>query len=224
MFVIIDDRKIVTSGYTSGFEREGVSSIGFRSPEFRDWMGAAPDSDLLTIEGFLLGSCEDRQSVPKIIRERCGAPLIAFSDVPSFEQTLNLFAVGVDDVVRQPVHVREIIARAGAIQRRAGGQTDDCRIIGSMRVFFDGRDPEVNGEPFVLPRRERRILEYLVRNQNKRVTKEKIFGFVYGFCNEEVEESVIESHISKLRKNLRARMGFDPIDSKRYVGYMLENG
>ena len=107
---------------------------------------------------------------------------------------------------------------------RAGGQTDDCRIIGSMRVFFDGRDPEVNGEPFVLPRRERRILEYLVRNQNKRVTKEKIFGFVYGFCNEEVEESVIESHISKLRKKLRARLGFDPIDSKRYVGYMLENG
>ena len=116
------------------------------------------------------------------------------------------------------------MAGGGGGQNRAGGQTDDCRIIGSMRVFFDGRDPEVNGEPFVLPRRERRILEYLVRNQNKRVTKEKIFGFVYGFCNEEVEESVIESHISKLRKKLRARLGFDPIDSKRYVGYMPENG
>jgi DNA-binding response OmpR family regulator len=223
MFVIIDDREIVTSGYASGFEREGVSSIGFRAPEFLDWMGAAPDSDLGSVEGFLLGTCEDRHAVPKIIRERCNAPLIAFSDVQNLETTLNLFAVGVDDVVRQPVHVREIIARAGAIQRRSGVQVEEGRIVGSMRVFFDGRDPEVNGEPLVLPRRERRILEYLVKNQNKRVTKEAIFGFVYGFCNDEVEESVIESHISKLRKKLRARMSFDPIDSKRYVGYMLVN-
>lgn len=223
MFIIIDDREIVTAGYTSGFEREGVSSIGFRAPEFKDWMGAAPDTDIGAVEGFLLGNCEDRQSFPRLIRDRCDAPVIALNDMPNLETTLGLFAVGVDDVVRQPVHVREIIARAGAIQRRAAPTSDECSMIGDMRVYFDGRDPEVNGEVFVLPRRERRILEYMVKNQNKRLTKEKIFNFVYGFCNDEVEESVVESHISKLRKKLRGRLGFDPIDSKRYMGYMLVN-
>lgn len=221
MFVVVDDRKMVTTGYVSGFEREGVSSIGFGAGEFRDWMGAAPDTDIGAVEGFLLGNCEDRRSVPRIIRERCDAPVIAFNDMPNLEQTLGLFAIGVDDVVRQPVHVREIIARAGAIQRRLGAPSDESSLIGAMRVYFDGRDPEVNGEVFTLPRRERRILEYLVKNRNKRLTKEKIFGFVYGFCNDEVEESVVESHISKLRKKLRGRLGYDPIDSKRYMGYML---
>ena len=39
--------------------------------------------------------------------------------------------------------------------------------------------------------------------------------------NEDVEENVIESHISKLRKKLRNALGYDPIDSKRYLGYRL---
>jgi two-component system, OmpR family, flagellar system response regulator FtcR len=222
MFVIIDDREMVTSGFTSGFSREGVPSIGFRAPEFKDWVGAAAETDLGAVEAFLLGSCDARQSVPKLIRDRCDAPVIAMNETPSLEQTLGLFAVGVDDVVRQPIHVREIIARVGAIQRRTAA-SDDFAIVSNMRVFFDGRDPEVDGTPFVLPRRERRILEYMIRYQNKRLTKEQIFDFVYGFCNEEVEVSVVESHISKLRKKLRARIGFDPIDSKRYIGYMLIN-
>jgi DNA-binding response OmpR family regulator len=91
-----------------------------------------------------------------------------------------------------------------------------------MRVYFDGRDPVVRGEILALPRRERRILEYMVRNQGRRATKSQIFDFVYGVVNEGVEESVIESHVSKLRKKLRDRLGFDPIDSKRYIGYVIE--
>jgi DNA-binding response OmpR family regulator len=90
-----------------------------------------------------------------------------------------------------------------------------------MRVYFDGRDPEVKGEALPLPRRERRILEYLMANQSKRVTKAQIFNAIYGLFDDEVEEDVVESHISKLRKKLRHRLGYDPIDSKRYLGYCL---
>ena len=40
--------------------------------------------------------------------------------------------------------------------------------------------------------------------------------------DEKVDENVIESHISKLRKKLKHRLGFDPIDSKRFLGYCIE--
>jgi hypothetical protein len=40
--------------------------------------------------------------------------------------------------------------------------------------------------------------------------------------NEGVDECVVESHISKLRKKLRTRLGEDPIESTRYIGYMLK--
>ncbi len=88
--------------------------------------------------------------------------------------------------------------------------------------FFDGRDPELNGRVLVLPRRERRILEYLVNNRGRRVSKAQIFNSIYGIFDENVEENVVESHISKLRKKLRVRLGYDPINSVRYLGYRLD--
>lgn len=112
------------------------------------------------------------------------------------------------------------IERIGAIRRRVETESDGAT-VGELRVFFDGRDPEVRGEPLPLPRRERRILEYLVGNQGRRVTKSQIFNSIYGLFDENVVEDVVESHISKLRKKLRHRLGFDPIDSKRYLGYCL---
>ena len=74
---------------------------------------------------------------------------------------------------------------------------------GAIEVFFDGRDPVVGGDVMELPRRERRILEYLVKNKGRRVTKTQIFNAVYGVMNDGVDECVVESHISKLRKKLR---------------------
>ncbi|MBV8849213.1 MAG: response regulator transcription factor, partial [Methylobacteriaceae bacterium] len=214
-------REIVTSGYTSRFKKEGVSSTGFCPDDFREWVGSVAEPDLGAIEAFLIGDCKARETYPRMIRERSRAPVIAMNEMHSLEQTLDLFAAGVDDVVRKPVHVREILARVGAIQRRAAPVKEPAAIVGEMKIFFDGRDPEIKGETFPLPRRERRILEHLVVNRGKRVTKAQIFNAIYGLFDEHVEENVIESHVSKLRKKLRRKLGYDPIDSKRYLGYCL---
>ncbi len=221
MLVIIDERDIVTSGYTSGFCSEGVASAGFRPVDFREWVTTAPDADLIAVEAFLLGDCRERQLYPKLIKERSRAPLIAMSETPSLEQTLDLFAAGVDDVVRKPIHVREILARVGAIRRRCEHE-QECAVIGDLRVFFDGRDPQLNGASLPLPRRERRILEYLVKNRGRRVSKAQIFNSIYGIFDDNVEENVVESHMSKLRKKLRRHLGYDPINSVRYLGYRLD--
>jgi len=136
------------------------------------------------------------------------------------EHTLRLFESGVDDVVRKPVHIREILARISAISRRAQDEKPFSE-FGALRIFMDGRDPEIDGTPLPLPRRERRILEFLASNAGRRVTKTQVFNAIYGIFDEDVEENVVESHISKLRRKLRERLGFDPIDSKRFLGYRL---
>ncbi len=221
MFVIVDDREIVTNGYASGFEREGIASLGFCPGEFGDWVSSVADEDLTAIEAFVLGDGPERYDWPRIIRNRnSSAPVLALNETPSLEQTLELFAAGVDDVVRKPVHVREIMARVEAIRRRAVGDDDHVQ-LGDLRVYFDGRDPEIGGDILHLPRRERRILEYLMRNRGRRLSKTQIYNCIYGLLNEDVDEAVVESHISKLRKKLKQRLGYDLIDSKRYLGYMI---
>ena len=118
--------------------------------------------------------------------------MIAMNERSALEQTLELFAAGVDDVVRKPIHVREILARVGAIRRRIQKDPDHAT-VGEMSIFSDGRDPIVRGDVLELPRRDRRILEYLVANRGKRVTKTQIFNAIYGIFDEDVEEDVVES-------------------------------
>ena len=221
MIVVVDERELVKDGYTSLFGREGVPSTGFDPREFGEWVSTAADSDIDAVEAFLIGQSQLSMELPRAIRDRSQAPVIAVSDTPSLETTLAFFDSGVDDVVRKPVHPREILARAAAIRRRLKALANHTD-IGPIRVFSDGRDPEINDEVFPLPRRERRILEYLVANRGRRLSKTQIFNAIYGIFDEEVEENVVESHISKLRKKLRKKLGFDPIDSKRFLGYCID--
>ena len=221
MYIVVDDRLMVVSGFVASFEREGISSLGLDAAEFSEWLQTASDSDLEAVQGFVLGSFQGRISCAGSIRRYSNAPIIALSDIRSLEETLDLFTAKFDDVVRKPVHVREILARSESIWRRMNQdlKKENHHDGDRLKVFFDGRDPEINGVPLSLPRRERHILEYLVRKKGHRLTKKQIFDTVYGIYSEDVEDSVVEGHISRLRKKLRQHLGYDPIDTKRYIGY-----
>ena len=220
MYVIIDDRSEVTGGYTATLSGEGIAAAGFRPIEFLEWFRSISERDVDAIQSFVLGEFDGCLNWPGFIRNRSSAPIIALSEIRSLERTLELFAAGADDVVRKPVHVKEIVARTNAVWRRVNRlpvHFADSR----MRIHFDGRDIEIDGEPMPLPRRERRILEFLVKNAHRRVTKTQIFNAVYGIFEDEVDEVVVEGHISKLRRKLRLRLGRDVIDAKRYLGYQF---
>jgi DNA-binding response OmpR family regulator len=218
MIVFVDEREIVRSVFEKWFSREGISSVGLGPADFRVWFETISDSDTNALEAVLLGQgqCE---FLPASIRKKSRAAVIAVVESQSLEHTLKAFRAGVDDVVRKPVHVRELLARIDAIlQRRTTEQTRTAQ----CKVFASGGDPIVAGAALPLPRREQRILEYLVRHEGRRVTKTQLFNAVYGMFDSDVSESIVESHISKLRRKLRQRIGYDPIDSKRFLGYLLQ--
>ena len=221
MYVIVDQRTSVAENYVAAFSREGIASQSFSQGEFKDWLNTTSEQDVDAVQSFLLGEFDSRTSYPELIRNHSGAPIIALEDIKSLSNTLELFASGIDDVVRKPVHVKEIMARSDAVWRRARGNELPAAGGDRLRVFFDGRDPEIDDKPLPLPRRERHILEYLVKNSKRRVTKTQIFNAIYGIFNDDVDESVVEGHMSKLRKKLRLRLGHDVIDAKRYLGYQF---
>lgn len=221
MIIIVDDRGSVTEAFRSSFSREGIPAAGFSYEEFEGWVEAADEQDVGAIEAFIIGECDFPANLASIVRRRCTAAVIAMRDQRSLAATLELFAGGVDDVVSKPCHVREIMARIEAIARRARAVVQDGITLGDIHVYRDGRPPIVGGAPLPLPRRELRILEFLVNRERRRVTKSQIASAVYGLFENDVDENVIESHISKLRRRLRERLGYDPIDTKRYLGYQL---
>lgn len=224
MIVIVDDRKLVTDGYSTLFAREGVATTGLLPSDFSEWISTAPEHEVNSIQAILLGKCENQIKFPQEIRTYSSAPILAMTETNVLDHTIELFQTGIDDVLHKPIHVREILARIAAIHRRIGGDirsTNTAIEIGPISIFNDGRDPRINGTDFPLPRREKHILEYLATNYGKRVNKTQIFKAIYGIFDDVIEENVVESHISKLRKKLKLKIGYDVINSKRFLGYSL---
>lgn len=221
MITVVEDRAPGARCFADGFRRHGVPSIMMGSDEFMEWILACDKNDVSSIQGFVLGECAALTKCQSSIRKRSSAPIIHVQEQRNLDAMLDVFAAGVDDVVAKPIDPLELLVRIRVIARRAAklSQADG---VANIVVFPDGRDPLVGGDPLRLPRRERHILEYLVANTGRRVTKSQIFNATYGLFDEEVEEQVVESHISKLRRKLRDRLGEDPIDSQRYLGYCLK--
>lgn len=221
MILMVEDREAVISGFVGRFQCEGVPVTGLSTDEFLEWIEASTSRELQALEAFLIGNSTRLPALIASIKRRSRSPIIALIEVPSLDWTLQLFGAGVDDVARKPIHPREIMARINAIGSRQSRDLSGASGA-DMEVYFDGREPRAAGCPLMLPRRERRILEFLVRNKGRRVTRGQIFSAIYGIFDENVEETVVESHISKLRKKLRDVLGYDPIDSRRYLGYMFD--
>lgn len=218
MYIVLDSRDVVAEGYKAGFEREGLACTTFGGKEFSAWLQSLAEQDLPAIQAVIIGEMDERLTIPGLIRARGKVPIIALKEERGLDETLALFDAGVDDVVKKPAPVRELVARATAIWRRMSDQREEAK-FGRLTVHFDNRDPSIDGTPLELPRRERQILEYLVKNRRRRVSKSQLFNAIYGLFNEDVDETVIEGHISKLRKKLRLRLGYDVIDAKRFAGY-----
>lgn len=226
MIVVVDERSLVQDAYCAQFNREGIASQGFCSEQFGDWITTCDYRDLESVTAFLVAQdafdylqadSKRRQS----FASKLTAPILVLVDQSSLEVIINAFEAGADDVLRKPMHIREILARVAVIKQRGRKTIEVADSRNRLQVYLDGRDPTIDGVEFKLPRRERRILEYLASIGERRATKSQIYNAIYGLFNEGVEETVVESHVSKLRKKLKGVLDYDPIDSKRFLGYRL---
>lgn len=65
MYVVMDERSMVTDGYVASFSREGVSAVGLLASDFKGWLQTAREPDLDAVQGFLLGDCAQRSSLDR---------------------------------------------------------------------------------------------------------------------------------------------------------------
>ena len=221
MIVIVDERELVKEGYHSLFDREGVASAGFGSSEFGEWMTSAADEDLKSVRAFLIGDCGPDAISPRKIRDRTGAPVIALSEQHSLENTLQ--AVRVRRRRRRPQagpHPRDTGPHLGDPPPRQGDVATTSRSAPCASSWM-AAIPRSTGSRCRCRAASAASSNIWRPTRGRRVTKTQVFNAIYGIFDDEVEENVVESHISKLRKKLRDRLGYDPIDSKRFLGYRL---
>jgi two-component system response regulator RegX3 len=134
--------------------------------------------------------------------------------------------IGADDYVTKPYSSRELIARIRAVLRR--GETGDAvsadgvLSVGPIRLDSDRHVISVNGEQVALPLKEFELLEFLMRNSGRVLTRMQLIDRVWG-SDYVGDTKTLDVHI----KRLRAKIEKDPanpelIQTVRGMGYKLE--
>lgn len=147
-------------------------------------------------------------------------PVIVLTAKGQVPDRIDGLETGADDYIAKPFVFDELLARLRAVLRRPTALRD--AVIASGRLSFDLAlsDVRVDGTPLELPRRERLVLECLMRRAGRMVPRALLMEAVFGF-NDDVQSNSLDSHISRLRRKLGDAGAGVVIDVVRGVGYLL---
>ena len=127
---------------------------------------------------------------------------------------------GANDYMEKPFHLQELEARIRSLTRRKFVQKDVCLKYGEIKFDTIKREAYAKGELVPLTRKENGILEYLLINIGRPVSQEELIEHVWDATADSFS-GAIRVHMSSLRKKLKAKLGYDPIQKKVGEGYKI---
>lgn len=126
---------------------------------------------------------------------------------------------GADDYVTKPFDVQELLARLGAVLRRAQGSASSWLQVGSLALDLQGRRARVDTQDIELTAKEWAVLEKLASRPGRIVNKEALDQALYSF-DDDVGSNTLEVYISRIRK----KIGKHRVETLRGLGYRLVEG
>ena len=165
--------------------------------------------------------------VCKQLRTKSSVPVIMVTARDSEIDKVVGLELGADDYVTKPYSARELIARIRAVLRRGGEVPDDGLEIGILeagpvRMDVERHTVSVNGTSITLPLKEFDLLEYLLRNSGRVLTRGQLIDRVWG-VDYVGDTKTLDVHVKRLRSKIEP----DPANPKhlitvRGLGYKLE--
>lgn len=202
-----------------GFEVE-IAANGPAAIEKFELNGA----DLILLDLMLPGL--SGTEVCRQIRSKSSVPIIMLTAKDSEIDKVVGLELGADDYVTKPYSSRELIARIRAVLRRGelvdGATEVGVLTVGPVRLDIDRHIITVNGLPIALPLKEFELLEFLMRNAGRVLTRMQLIDRVWG-SDYVGDTKTLDVHI----KRLRAKIENDPaapelIQTVRGMGYKME--
>lgn len=160
--------------------------------------------------------------IKELRAEKVNTPVLILSAKGSVDDRVKGLETGGDDYLTKPFAFSELLARVQALIRRAGGISDPTRLsVGDLSVNLLTREVTRGEKQIDLQPREFSLLEYLMRNLGRIVSKTMIMEHVWDY-HFDPQTNVVEARISRLRDKIDRNADQKLIHTVRGAGYVLK--
>jgi two-component system OmpR family response regulator len=219
LLLVEDDKKI------SAFVRKGLAEAGFAI----DCAFDGSDGLQLALSGpydaaimdIMLPVLDGLAIIAKMRERKINTPVLVLSAKRSVDERVRGLHAGGDDYLTKPFAFAELLARIQALVRRASGTVEPTGLVfGDLSVDLLRREVLRSGRKIDLQPREFALLEYLMRNSTRVVSKTMILEHLWGY-NFDPQTNVVDVLVCRLRKQLDDGAVKRLIHTVRGAGYVL---
>ena len=213
--LIVEDEEMIREGISDYLTDCGYETIQARDGEeaLEQFSNHQVDLVLLDIQMPKLNGLEFLSE----IRKSSQVPVLMLTAFQDEEYKMSAFAALADGYLEKPFSLSLLKVRVDAIFKRHY-DTGRMFIYRDTKVDFDSYSAKVAGQEVAVNAKELEILDYLVRNEGRALTRSQIIDAVWKVTDEVPFDRVIDVYIKELRKKL----DLDCILTVRNVGYKLE--
>lgn len=214
ILVVEDDHKIANS-IKKGFEQETWAvDVAYGGLEGYD-LAISEEYDVIILDLMLPG--KDGISISKSLRkEGKHTPILILTAKGEVNDKVEGLNSGADDYLVKPFAFEELIARVHALNRRPVGIKNQELKIGNLTLNSQSYEVKKDGRIVNLSRKEFALLEYLMKNSGRVLSKENITSHVWNY-----ESDILPNTIEVFVGYLRNKIGKDMIKTVRGFGYRM---
>ena len=200
------------SGYTCEHSADGVDGL----------FKAEHAGGELAIVDVMLPKLDGLTMISRMRERNINIPVIVLSARGAVDDRIRGLQAGGDDYMTKPFSFSELEARIAALMRRAGGSVESSRLaLADLALDLRRRKARRGEVELDLQPLEFSLLEYLVRNAGRVVSKTMIMEHVWEY-NFDPRTNIVETRICRLREKLDKPFGIKLLHTVRGFGYVLE--
>ncbi len=219
--LVIEDELKLANALSRGLKQENYAVDVANDGNIGLSMALHDEYDLMIIDRMLPGK-EGLEIVKEVRANGIKTPIIILTAKGQIRNRVEGLDAGADDYMVKPFSFEELLARIRALLRRPTETSNNILQVGDLTMDTSKLEVRRGKKRIKLTSTEYALLEYLMRNEGRTLSKDKIIGHVWNF-DADILPNTVEAYIGSLRRKIdKPFAGPDLIHTLRGFGYRLE--
>ncbi len=211
--LVVEDEHKIANSLKKGFEQESfICDVAYDGESGYD-LASSEEYDLIVLD-IMLPKKNGISILRDLRRDGIHTPILMLTAKGEMDNKLEGFNSGADDYLVKPFSFEELVARVKALSRRPNEIRSEIVKIKDLQIDTKNQEVKKLGKVIQLSKKEYQLLEYLMKNKGKIVSKDNIISHVWDY-----EAEILPNTVEVFVKYLRNKIGNNMIKTIRGFGY-----